>query len=519
MDLLLGISASAFLPWEDFLSHERAGPAPTSPTASLPPMAVTSAGGYAAGLVRAALLPESNVDFPQITEICERLEAVPSEAPEAVALLVTVLRGRQSYRTKLKALTISNEMLYDERTIMAFKSEDGLREALGTLRSVRNTGLGDTVDENIRMLATEVDKVCFSAPQQAAPQGDGKLRKNTSGSKSFGHAMRSNLRTAADTFADAAGFSSKKLDRTQVSSAMSSTANAVERRLERTGETLERAAGYTANAFYKASAKMMESAERTFTGYNTQNSRAIESGTSTSTSPKSRKNSLSPQQIQWIPSSSEPVHTAASTEARWQAATVTPAVASNARVVKATPIQGTPGKAEAAELQAAQKEEQQLQWALAQSLMEMQAESLSDTKRSADSSAEDARSSRERRGGRETESPAADARLQEAENREARAQRALAEAQNRISAGRSEMRQLRSQIADSRNSMASLNERLYDADCDLQRVTTHIAELERLFVAAKHSIEACLASEVSDATQISLNRGEEGAFNEHPPDE
>jgi len=443
-----------------------------------------------------------------------------------VSVLVTVLRGRQSYRTKLKALTISNEMLYDERNIMAFKSEDGLREALGTLRAVRNTGLGDTVDENIRMLATEVDKICFSEPLQA--QGDGKLRKNTSASKSFGLAMRNNLRTVADTFTDAAGFSSKKLDRTQVSSAMSSTANAVERRLERTGETLERAAGFTANAFYKASAKMMEGAERTFTSIASRDSRGSDIGSSPSGSPKARK--TSPQSIQWISSSSDFVHSTGSADARWQAGQVTPAVASNARAIH--------GKSDLDELQAAQQEEQALQWALAQSLMEMQVDlcqALSDPTRSENQCGEDARSSRERNA-REAEAfdsqccpercredpaiAAVYARSRDAELREARAHRALTEAQQRISVGRSEMRQLRGQIADSRNSMSSLNERLYDADCDLQRVTVRIAELQRLFVSAKLSVEACLASDTPDAPQMTAT-SREGVvlLKENLPDE
>merc|ERR1719478_1869911 len=77
--------------------------------------------------------------------------------------------------------------------------------------------------------------------------------------------MKSNLgrlgRTVSDTLSDA----QKKLDRTWQKPEVQSAMLGVERRLERTGETLERAAGWGASAFYKASAKMMENAERTLT--------------------------------------------------------------------------------------------------------------------------------------------------------------------------------------------------------------------------------------------------------------
>jgi len=138
----------------------------------------------AAGLVRAALLPSSNVNFPQITEICERVAAEPPEAAEAVGLLVYALRDNYApYRKKLKALTISNEMMYDELARSTFRTVDGLQEVLGVLRSVRNSGLGSAMDDNIRMLATEIEKNCFS--EGGAPQ--------RSGLRGFGSALMGNL--------------------------------------------------------------------------------------------------------------------------------------------------------------------------------------------------------------------------------------------------------------------------------------------------------------------------------------
>ncbi|CAL1131579.1 unnamed protein product [Cladocopium goreaui] len=73
--------------------------------------------GSAADLVRRALLPGSKVDFPQITEICDLVGgSFPQEGPEAIKVLVTAMRDKESlrlqdvpFRKKLKALTITND--------------------------------------------------------------------------------------------------------------------------------------------------------------------------------------------------------------------------------------------------------------------------------------------------------------------------------------------------------------------------------------------------------------------------
>jgi len=138
----------------------------------------SAAGGrqpLAADLVRRALAPGSGtVGFREITELCERIEAEPDEAREAVAVIVVMLQTpRVPWRSRLQALTIAHEMMYDERTVAEFRSVPAFREALGALREARDTGLGDTTDENIRMLATEIDKICFSG-------GKAKVRKGHS---------------------------------------------------------------------------------------------------------------------------------------------------------------------------------------------------------------------------------------------------------------------------------------------------------------------------------------------------
>jgi len=125
--------------------------------------------GSAAGLVQAALVPGINVGFPEITEICERIAAEPDETAEAVDLLVRAVRDSYApLQKKLKALTISNELMYEGARadiFAAFCSTDGLHEALVTLRNEKeNMDLGARAVEicrNIRMFATEIDKKCF----------------------------------------------------------------------------------------------------------------------------------------------------------------------------------------------------------------------------------------------------------------------------------------------------------------------------------------------------------------------
>merc|ERR1719436_2003335 len=85
----------------------------------------------AASLVHAALRPDSVVDFPGITEICERLEAHPQEMSGVAGLLVAALRdARTPVRTKLQALTIANELMYSPAAVDAFRATGGAREAI-----------------------------------------------------------------------------------------------------------------------------------------------------------------------------------------------------------------------------------------------------------------------------------------------------------------------------------------------------------------------------------------------------
>eukprot|EP00747_Dinoflagellata_sp_TGD_P033291 gnl/TRDRNA2_/TRDRNA2_136528_c0_seq1.p1 gnl/TRDRNA2_/TRDRNA2_136528_c0~~gnl/TRDRNA2_/TRDRNA2_136528_c0_seq1.p1 ORF type:complete len:539 (+),score=111.24 gnl/TRDRNA2_/TRDRNA2_136528_c0_seq1:92-1708(+) len=157
------------------------------------------ASGSAEALVWSALLPSSSVNFPQITEICERVTEKPNEAESAVRLLVQALRDSFApMRKKLKALTISNEMMYDQFAVAVFIATDGLREALAVLRDTRNTELGDYVDENIRMLAAEIEKNCFS--EDVAQRAEAARRAEARNMRRIAANVKNNLGAAIGGF-------------------------------------------------------------------------------------------------------------------------------------------------------------------------------------------------------------------------------------------------------------------------------------------------------------------------------
>lgn len=122
----------------------------------------------AAFLVHDALKPDSVVDFPQITEICERLEAEPGEMLGVAGLLVAALRdARTPVRTKLQALTIANEMMYNQDAVEAFRATDGTREAIESLRGIKETDLGPITEDLVRTLANECGRSCFTCSSAA----------------------------------------------------------------------------------------------------------------------------------------------------------------------------------------------------------------------------------------------------------------------------------------------------------------------------------------------------------------
>lgn len=122
----------------------------------------TDIGETATDRIRHALSATSNVNFPIVTDICERVLAEPSEAAGAVEFLVNTLCDQQAhFRRKLKAITIAHELMYDEHASEQFRRTRGAEAALRELKVVRNTGLGESSDEHIRMFATEMERTCF----------------------------------------------------------------------------------------------------------------------------------------------------------------------------------------------------------------------------------------------------------------------------------------------------------------------------------------------------------------------
>lgn len=151
-------------------------------------------------LIHRALQPDSQVGFPQITEICDRLEAEPEEIRDAVSLLVGVLRGPESFQLKLKTLTIISEMLYNIEVVPWFTMASGFFSAIKELRGACNTALGETAESSIRMLATEIGKVCVdsdslsSCSSSSSWSGSGRLWNLASGLKS--NSLRKKLKSA-----------------------------------------------------------------------------------------------------------------------------------------------------------------------------------------------------------------------------------------------------------------------------------------------------------------------------------
>jgi len=140
-------------------------------------------------LVRNALHSSTNLDFPLITEICDRLENAPGEVAETVRSLVFAF-GDADPRVQLRALTISNELMYSPDAVKAFCRVSALRDSLKILRSIRGTQLGEVSDENMRMLANEVERVCVGAQQLATSSGS---MSSVSRSSSTEFSMESNL--------------------------------------------------------------------------------------------------------------------------------------------------------------------------------------------------------------------------------------------------------------------------------------------------------------------------------------
>eukprot|EP00927_Polykrikos_kofoidii_P054573 TRINITY_DN48983_c0_g1_i1.p1 TRINITY_DN48983_c0_g1~~TRINITY_DN48983_c0_g1_i1.p1 ORF type:complete len:325 (-),score=27.21 TRINITY_DN48983_c0_g1_i1:210-1184(-) len=142
-----------------------------------------------------ALDPEVCLDFPALTEICDAMAADPAGADVVAAVLVATL-GHQALKpgdtrniTKdyLKVLTMINEMVYHDDVVKLLRHTPGLTLALERLKTFTEGDMGDVANDNIRMLATEIEKTVF----QAARREDWKpARLDTRAFCSRGHPMK-----------------------------------------------------------------------------------------------------------------------------------------------------------------------------------------------------------------------------------------------------------------------------------------------------------------------------------------
>lgn len=126
--------------------------------------------------VVAALDPHTQLDFPTITEICDVAAQTPAEAEVGIAVLIATL-GEQKIKSGdarnitqdyYKVLTIINEMLYDEELVEILRRTPGLTPALERLKNFTGGDKGEPVDENIRILANEIEKTVFHDNRKAA---------------------------------------------------------------------------------------------------------------------------------------------------------------------------------------------------------------------------------------------------------------------------------------------------------------------------------------------------------------
>lgn len=137
----------------------------------------------AAGLLKEAMSPTGRVDFPCVTEICQRVADCPEEARGSADLIFSALaeseneedESREIPRRKLKALTIAHELLYDAHVLAEFAARP--LEPLRNLECLpQGSGLGEPAEETIRMLAHEVRCRVEAARQKEEEESRSKSR-------------------------------------------------------------------------------------------------------------------------------------------------------------------------------------------------------------------------------------------------------------------------------------------------------------------------------------------------------
>ncbi|CAE7649078.1 unnamed protein product [Symbiodinium sp. CCMP2592] len=115
----------------------------------------------AASLLADALRPDTRLDFPLVTELCERATSDPAELAEVVDALSCILDESVQLQQRLKALTVTNELMYDDAARQAFAQKPGFSSALmhpiSSIPSDTCPSIAyDLAAANVQLLTTEI---------------------------------------------------------------------------------------------------------------------------------------------------------------------------------------------------------------------------------------------------------------------------------------------------------------------------------------------------------------------------
>lgn len=116
----------------------------------------------ARGLLAEVLTHRKRADFPVVTEICARLAGDEEETKAVVELLRTALTKTCSdISAHLKAVTVINELLYDDVARQMLAAEPGLLEAVSRLSNRAQSDHGSSEEvavETMSVLALEIER-------------------------------------------------------------------------------------------------------------------------------------------------------------------------------------------------------------------------------------------------------------------------------------------------------------------------------------------------------------------------
>lgn len=107
-------------------------------------------------LMADVLSGKSHVDFPTVTEICERSYGDEIEAAAVAELIASALADADDDSNYLKALTVAHELLYDDCACKAMLAAPGFVDGLH--RAQTSSCASDTgpAGESIRVLSAEL---------------------------------------------------------------------------------------------------------------------------------------------------------------------------------------------------------------------------------------------------------------------------------------------------------------------------------------------------------------------------